>query len=312
MIQDRNVHRDAKFLRRTASGLWFTGNSQTDKDVPIYITQPQWNWRLSGLSGYASTLAGDILLAAGAVPNEAAIGSPLMLPGVGVTTFLLDEFEQRRNDVVGNDIMRNFAGPSVQAFDDVFTISDGFWGVVLEVATHSGAGATSVSNIARSLLMEFPTEQDALDNCPQVPAGFGRVAILTIQAVGGDFIAGTTNTDDGIVAAFNTFDQYGFSMFIDGTSGTLPDFYFNAGAAAFLKDPSGTSILQGRGLAGPTQQPMDSSGDIIVVTLREVGGGVSQINDVRSQWNMDYRPWPVGGEGLGDVSVSQTPAAFAP
>jgi hypothetical protein len=312
MIQDRNVHRDSKFLRRTASGLWSTTQSQTDFDQPIFITQPQWNWRLTGLSGYASTLSGTVLIAAGAVRDRYAIGSPLMLPGVGVTTFLLDEFEQRRQSVPDNDVMRTFSGPSVQAFDDAFTITNGFWGVVLEVATHSGVGATSVSNIARSLLMEFPTEQDALDNCPQVPEGFGRVAILTIHAVGGDFIAGTTFTDAALVAAFNTFDQYGFSMLIDGTTSQLGDFYFNAGGADFLKDPSGAPILQGRGLAGPTQQPMDRSGDLLVVTLREVGGGVSQISDVRSQWQVDYRPFPVGGEGLGDVSVSQTPPSFVP
>jgi hypothetical protein len=308
MIQDRNVHRDAKFLRRTHTGLWYTRDSQTDKDVPQYMTQPRWNWRLTGLEGYASTVFGNVIIAAGAVKLLNACGSPLVLPDVAATTFLLDEFEYRRVDVTGNDVMRNIAGPSTQAFDQAFTISDGFWGVFVVLVDNPGA----VSNISRSLLMEFPTEQIALDNCPQIPEGVGRVAIGTIQAVGGDFIAGTTNTDAALVAAFNTFDQYGWKMVIDGTP-QLADFYFNGQVADFLKDPSGQNILQGKGLADPTVQPiMDTSGDLIVVTLREVGGGLSQIDELRSSWTVDYRPWPVGGEGLGDVSVSQTPPTFVP
>lgn len=312
MIQDRNVHRDAKFLRRTTSGLWITTESQTDKDTPIYATQPQWNFRVTGISASGNTLQGaPVIIAAGAVGPLDACGSPRVLPGTAVTTFIVDEFYHRRNDVNGLDHMREFQGPIVESFDEAFTISDGFWGVFLVLVTHSGAGASSLSNVARSLLMEFPTEQIALDNCPQVPAGFGRVAIGTIQAVGGDFIAGTTNTDAALVAAFNTFDQYGFAARIPQPQSSRR-FWWNGGGPTFLKDPSGVRILDGKGVAGPSLDPSDRSGDIIVVTLREDGGGASQVTDVQTNWTMDYRPWPVGGEGLGDTSVSQTPAAFAP
>ncbi len=308
MIQDRNVHRDAKFLRRTHSFQMYTLDSQTDKDVPQFMVQPEWGWRLTGLSCSFNQLAGaPMLIAAGAVPFLDAIGSPRVVPSAAATTFDLDEFWHRRLDVEVNDVLRNIAGVTAHAFDDLFTISDGFWGVFVVIINNAGA----VSNIARSLLMEFPTEQIALDNCPQIPDGFGRVAIGTIQAVGGDFIAGTTNTDAGLVAAFNTFDRYGFQMEVPIPHGGYG--YQNAGAASFLKDPSGQTVLQGRGLAGATDpDDPDLSGDLIVVTLREVGGGVSQITDDRTLITLDYRPWPVGGEGLGDVSVSQTPSTFVP
>ncbi len=312
MLQDRNAHRDAKFIRRTISGLWQTTESQFDKDVPMYSTQPEWNWRLTGISISANALqVAPVIIAAGAVGPLDACGSPRVNPGVAVPTFILDEFYHRRNDVNGLDHMREFSGPIVEGFDEAFTITDGNWGVVLLLVTHSGAGGSSISNVARSLLMEFPTEEIALANCPQVPAGFGRVAILTIQAVGGDFIAGTTNTDAALVAAFNTFDQYGFAARPPQPQSSR-NWWWNGGAPTFLKDPSGTKILQGKGLAGPSQDPSDRSADIIVVTLREVGASVSQVTDAQTLWTMDYRPWPVGGEGLGDVSVSQTPGSFVP
>ncbi len=308
MIQDRNVHRDAKFLRRTHSFAIDTGDSQTDKDVPQFCIQPEWGWRLSGLSFSFDRIASfPLLIAAGAVKFLDAIGSPGLAPNPAAVTFLTDEFWHRRLDVVDNDLLRNHAGPTARAFSEAFTISDGFWGVFVVIIDNTG----NISNIARSLLMEFPTEQIALDNCPQIPDGFGRVAIGTIQAVGGDFIAQTTNTDAALVAAFNTFDQYGFQL---QTPDTHTGFgYQNAGAASFLKDPAGRPILQGRGLAGASDiVTPDLSGDLLVVTLREVGGGVSQIADDRTLITLDYRPWPVGGEGLGDVSVSQTPSTFVP
>jgi len=273
----------------------------------MYYSQPQYNWRLTDLSAYAGTHAGgSIIIAANAVGPLDAIGNPLVLPGSGVTTFLLDEFEQRRLDVVNNDILRNHAGPSVRAFDDLFTISDGFWGVFLVIINNNG----DISNIARSLLMEFPTEQAALDACPQVPPGFGRVAIGTIQAVGGDFIAGTTNTDAGLVAAFNTFDHYGFRCNIPTPH--TGEFYSNAFGNSSLKSPAGSVILGGRGVAGGTPDDPDRSGDALVVTLREVGADVVQTVQANTNWTVGYRPWPVGGEGLGDVSVSQTPSTFVP
>lgn len=312
MIQDRNVHRDAKFLRRTASGLWITTESQTDKDVPIYAVQPEWNFRVTGISISANQLQSNpVIIAAGVVSGIDACGSPRVNPGVAVTTFIVDEFYHRRIDVNNLDHLREFQGPIVEGFDEAFTITDGNWGVVLLLVTPPSGGGSTLSNVARSLLMEFPTEQIALDNCPQVPAGFGRVAILTIQAVGGDFIAGTTNTDDGVVAAFNTFDQYGFAARPPEPLSSRRN-WWNGGGPSFLNDPSGSRVLQGRGLAGPSQDPSDTSGDIIVVTLREDGGGATQVTDVQTNWTMDYRPFPVGGEGLGDTSVSQTPPSFVP
>lgn len=314
MLQDRNAHRDAKFLRRVHSFNPNTNDSQTDKDGPQFMLQPEFGWRLTDLSVSLNTLSGaPALIGASSVGILDSIGNPQAVPGVATTQFLLDEFWHRRLDVSDNDLLRNVNGPTGTGFSDVFTISDGFWGVFVVLADNNA----NISTLARSSLMEFPTEQDALNACPKNPFGsvfgvngLGRIAIVTINAVGGDFIANTTNTDDALVAAFNTFNKFGYQMQVP-----IPHTgfgYLNAGGASFLRDPAGINVLGGRGVAGGTDPDNpDLSGDALVVTLREVGGSVNWGDD-DSTISVGYRPWPVGGEGLGDMSVSQTPSTFVP
>lgn len=314
MLQDRNAHRDAKFLRRIHSFSPNTADSQTDKDGPQFMLQPEFGWRLTDLSVSFNTLSGaPALIGASSVGILDSIGNPQALPNVAATTFLLDEFWHRRLDVSDNDLLRNVNGPTATPFTNVFTISDGFWGVFVVLADNNA----NISTLARSALMEFPTEQAALAACPRAPFGFvpgvngrGRICIVTINAVGGDFIANTTNTDAGLVAAFNTFDKFGYQMQVP-----IPHTgfgYQNAFASSSLKDPAGIHILGGRGVPGGTDpDDPDLSGDALVVTLREVGGGVVWDDDA-CNISVGYRPWPVGGEGLGDMSVSQTPGQFVP
>ncbi len=316
MIQDRNVHRDALMLRQSATFNFNTASSEGDVERTCYVSQPEYNWRLSGLTCWGSQIAGvPVIISAGAVGPLDATGSPLVADAIAGTSpeFSLEEFFNRRNSVNAPDGLRNFAGPADHPFTTPFTISDGFWGVFVVLITHSGVSSSTLSTLAAFPIMAFPTEQIALDNCPKIPVGFGRVAIVTIQAVGGDFIAGTTNTDAALVAAINTASNYGFSMLFPIETASLSGFfYWNAAARDTLKDPSGQNVLQGRGVKGLTTDPADRSGDLLVVTIKEVGGSISQLNREESGIRVEWRPWPVGGEGVGDASVSQTSPLFVP
>jgi hypothetical protein len=155
--------------------------------------------------------------------------------------------------------------------------------------------------------MGFATEAEALAHCPRVPPSgggntTGRVLILTIQATGGDFIGGTTFTNAAAVFSVGLSEarQQGHSVSNPISSGSSMK-TTNAVLQTALKDPSGTNILQGKGGVG---------GDALVV-MTKCFGGVSIIG-VKGQANVEYRPWPVGGEGLGDTSVSQNRPSFVP
>jgi hypothetical protein len=213
-----------------------------------------------------------------------------------VVTFLVDEL-WRFN---GSNFI-NKAATAAQAFDTgpegVGTVLDGFWGVWLLQINQSN----DINVYAQAPIMAFATEEIALANCPrifQTGNDEGRLAILTINAVGGDFIAATTNTDAALVAAFNTAPQQGHVVSIP--VGSSPHATQSVLGQA-LKDASKTNILQGRG--GP-------GGDALVV-MTKCFGGVSILTGP-AQAVVEYRPWPAGGEGLGDTSVSQNRPQFTP
>jgi len=288
MIQDRNVHRDAQLLRKVIS-VPIVSPLVTDKDIPIYSTRPSYNWRLSDLR--VSTVGHSVAVMevkVQAVRPGYAVGSPQFGQNAA-PTFSMEDFSQATAPGGG---FGNVSGPAAQAFTNAFTILDGFWGVVLLAAT---SGEVSFSTHEALAVMAFPTEELALQSCPRVPPGLGRVAILTIQAVGGDFIAQTTNTDAALVAAFNTAPQDGHVAAVSAASENRD---YQAILGQQLKDASGTSILQGKAVT-----------DLIALTVRSAGAPVIV---GPSSAIIEYRPWPVGGEGLGDVSVSQTPSSFVP
>jgi len=300
MLQDRNIHRDAQALRKSLTIALSVPEFGVNQDEPLFHFTPRYNWRLSDLNCWRQDLSDAVLtISAQAVPVGAAVGTPRVLPGTAVATFLVDEYWRLAPD---GESMFNKAATPAQAFGGlgVATVLDGFWGVWLLQTNQSSDQVV----IAQAPIMAFPTEEIALANCPKVRAlgspsdTNGRLAILTVQAVGGDFIAGTTNTDAALVAAFNTFNQAGHVCSLPVSSiprSTLPVLQTN------LKDPSGTNIIQGRG--GP-------GGDALVL-MTKCFGGVSILNGP-AFGVMDFRPWPAGGEGLGDTSVSQNRPQFAP
>ena len=299
MLQDRNIHRDAQALRKAITVELITPQFGVDQDEPMWITQPRYNWRLSDLHGSAQGIGtADLVVKAQSVPPFSALGSP-QLGQAAAVTFTVEEFWRRSGF---GAVFTNVAADAAKGFDStgIATVLDGFWGVwLLEVNQSSDKQI-----FAGSPIMAFATEADALRNCPQVrPSGSGefngRCAILTINAVGGDFIAGTTNTDAALVAAFNTAPQDGHVFTMD-TATPAP---YQATLGQQLKDASGTNILQGRGgLIDP------ESGDWLCLSVRSTGASVlTGANAV-----VEYRPWPSGGEGLGDTSVSQNRPSFVP
>ena len=294
MIQDRNAHRDSQLIRKAVTVPLTVPAFGVDQDEPIYATIPRYNWRLSDLDTFVSNLANAVLtVSASSVEPRAVFGSGAPHIGqLGTPNFSVGEHWRRLGDTLINVAVQ----PS-NNFDDPFTILDGFWGVVLFVTNDSG----DINDLVPANIMAFETEEIALANCPKVvpaPSLYGRLAIVTIHAVGGDFIAQTTNTNAALVAAFNNAPQDGHVVSIPVGSTPHPT---KSVLGQQLKDASGTRLLQGKG--GP-------GGDMLVVGVKCFGG--ASVLTGPAQAVVEYRPWPVGGEGLGDASVSQNRPSFVP
>ncbi len=296
-VQDRNIHRDAQALRKSVAVELIVPTFGVDQDQPIYHTVPRYNWRLSDLNCWIHDLQDAVLtVSAQAVPVGAVVGSPIITPS-GSPDQTIGTHHQFEAD--GITMIRRI--PQVVAYTNPFTILDGFWGVILFVIDETG----TITTIAQAPIMAFATEKIALANCPKVPPialpnTFGRVLIQTINADGGDFIGGTTNTNAALVAAFNVAPQAGHvcscPISSSDTSKQTP-----AVLGQQLKDASGTNILQGKGGVG---------GDALVVMTKCFGG--TSIIGLKGQAVVEYRPWPSAGEGLGDTSVSQNRPSFVP
>lgn len=308
MLQDRNIHRDAQALRKSLSVPLIVPVAGVDQDEPIFLHAPKYGWRLGEMYGSIQTVAtADLIVKAQAVgPGTNALGSPQLAQGTGAATFLIEEFWRRGHAGVSNGVV-NVAPTAAQAFGagGVATVLDGFWGVWLLQVDQSSL----ITLHPQAPTMAFATEALALANCPKVVdtggAGFGRLAILTVEASGGDFIAGTTNTDAALVNAFNTAPQDGHAITFSISNTNQAE---SAVLQTALKDASGQNIIQGRGSTGVVNNVNGAPGDLLAVTVRSAGAVVITGGNV----NVELRPWPSGGEGLGDTSVSQNRAQFAP
>ncbi len=283
-VQDRNVHRDAQIARKALNAL-IEDPATVDEDEPIYYTTPRYNYRISDLIAYARVIAtADITLRAKAVQVNGVVGQPA-LAAAGAVTFAIESFWQ---NVAG--VLTDRAATAAQAFTDAFTVLEDGWGVVLIVVDAAG----TITTRAASSTMGFGTEALALLACPGVngDGSEGVVAVLTIEAVGGDFDATADNTDTA--NAFNFFDAGGHSLTL--VVDTDPQ-SVNATLATAIKDPAGMRILDGRG-----------DNDMLVISARSDGAAVT----TEGTFQCEYRPSPIQGEGRGNESVSQTAAQFTP
>ncbi len=314
MLQDRNIHRDAQALRKSVAVPLIAPTFGVDQDEPLLILPLPYNWRLSNLYGSFQDLSvADLIVKAQGVQGGDlvnALGSPQLGQGSGVTTFTIEEFHKRGLSG-GTGTFTNVAAAAAISFaaggNGIATVLDGFWGVWLVQVNQSNDRET----VAQAPIMAFATEAEALRNCPAVrniggPSDTpGRCAILTVQAVGGDFIAGTTNTDAALVAAFNTAPQDGHVMTMT-QSGNPSSFSSVLGQQ--LKDPAGLNILQGKGSSGLVNASNGANGDLLCLSVRSAGAPVI----VGGLAILEFRPWPAGGEGVGDASVSQVRPSFVP
>jgi hypothetical protein len=283
--QDRNIHRDAIALRRVLSIPVTVPVAGNDQDEPLYAYQPRYNYRVSDLSAYAAVVAtAAVIVKAQVVPPLATVGEP-QLGDDSAITFTIEELWQ--NDL---GVLTNVAADATADFSAAFTVLDGFWGVVLVLLD----GAQAQTTVAQAPVMAFATEALALANAPRVPAGRGVVAILTINAVGADFVGLTDDTDTA--DSFNTAPRDGHVANLAINTGSQQ---VNATLAQSLEDASGTRILQGKGGVG---------GDLLVVTGRMTGSAV--LTDAVA--HVDIRPFPAQGEGMGNISASNTEPSFVP
>ncbi len=283
--QDRNIHRDAIALRRAISIPITVPAAGNDQDEPLYAYQPRYNYRISDLSAFAAVVAtAAVIVKAQTVPPFAVAGEPQAAAAAAVT-FAIEEFWQ--NDTA---VLTNVAPIAAQVITAAFTVLDGFWGVMLVQAD----GAQTVTTKAQAPVMAFATEALALANCPRPTALNGVVQIITIQAVGADFVAKTDDTDTA--NAFNTAPRDGHVANL--AIAAVPQ-QVNAVLAQSIEDASGTRIIQGKGGAG---------GDLLVVTGRMAGSAVLTDPIVI----VDIRPFPAQGEGMGNISASNTQPAFVP
>lgn len=302
MLQDRNLHRDAKALRKSIAIPTTVPAFGVDQDEPIFACQPRYNWRLSDLEVQHSALAtADLIVKAQAVPPGAAVGSP-QLGAFAALTFQVEEFWKKRDD---NNAFSN-VGAQFQGFSNApLRVLDGFWGVFLLIVDSSDA----LEVIVNDPVQAYETEEIALANCPKVrPTQFssgtvGRAAIGTILAGGafGDWVAGSSDTNE--LVALNTAPQDGHVV-TESISTSPRSFQSERGQQ--LKDASETNILQGKG--GTDTPVVGEGGDSLVLSVRSAGapvltGGIAVV---------EYRPWPAGGEGVGDASVSQNRPSFVP
>jgi hypothetical protein len=285
-VQDRNAHRDAQLLRKALNIALRVPAAGVDQDEPIYATQPRYNYRVMDLSAYADVVAtADLILKAQCVPPLAVVGEPQFGTAAAIT-FTIEELWQ--NDL---GVLTNVAPDATADFSAAFTVLDGFWGVVLVMLD----GAQAQTTLAQAPIMAFATEALALANCPRVPAGQGVVGIMTLQAVGADFIALTTLTNVGtVVIATAPRDGHVVTLPVAAVPSQV-----NAVLGQQIKDASGTRIIEGKGGVG---------GDLLVVSARSDGASVL----TNGQGSVEYRPFPAQGEGRGDISASQTQAAFVP
>jgi len=283
-VQDRNIHRDAKALRKSVTVPALVPGA-VDVDTPFFQIQPRYNYRVSDLSVYAGVVAtAAATIKASVVGLLDAVGTPAAAAATAVT-FTLEAFWQ---NVAG--VMTSVAATAAQAFTGTETVTGGGWGVWLIQATAAG----TITTKAPGATMGYATEADALRACPAPDALNGVVAILTLfTTVGNDFIAGTTNTDAAAVTSFNTSSRDGHAAALAINAGAQ---YANATQGQKLQDEAGSRILQGVGADAV------GGGDLLVLTSRSAGTPVF----TNAQATVEFRPFPAQGEGSQSMSNSMT------
>lgn len=280
--QDRNVDRNAEVARKYLVAVAASPGS-TDKDLIRHLFGPRHNFRLTDLEFYAESVATATARNRICIAKElSAVGAP-QFTGAAAVTFAVEAFDQ-----LDAGVFVTVAAVAAQAFGNVAEVADGFWGSW----TVQIDGAQAITTKPASGLMAFLTEEDAIKNAPAPDAANGLVGVLTLEASGGDFIAGTTNTNAALVNAFNTIDRGG--IFVDVAISALESL---SQADLDLAANRRLSVAKVGNLVG-------IEGDLLVLTTRSAGAAVF----VDGAATGGYRKFPLQGEAGPDVATGLTAA----
>lgn len=277
--QDRNADRNAQFIRKHVT-VPVVSAAAINNDDPFFSYQPRFNFRLTDLTAYATVIATTLsTIKAIVAPLLSAAGNAVAASAAAVT-FSIELYFQ---NVAG--VLTSRAATAAQAFTGTETIAANLWGVWLVQVTAAGVQTTKAAADA----MAFATEADALAATPAPDALNGVCTVITIQAAGGVFTAGTTNTNAG--NAFNSHGREGHSLVLAVSAARQQ---VQGTRATALRDDAGVRLIVG------------TSADLIVLTARRTAASVI----TNGQAVMEFRKTPAQGEGIEastGLAVAQVP-----
>lgn len=273
--QDRNVDHKADLPRKVLV-VPVAAPGVTDKDLIRLLYRPRHNFRIPDLQIFLEVNGTATARIRSCIVKElSAVGAP-QLTAAAAVTFAVEAFDQ-----LDAGVFETVAAVAAQAFTAAFTVLDGFWGVV----TVQIDGAQAITTKAQAGVMAFLTEADAIKRAPKPDALNGLVTVLTIQAVGADFVGATDDTDTA--NAFNTIDRGG--IFVDTVVLATEQIQF---ADLSL---TANNRLQVAGLGNLVGQ----LGDLIAVTVRSAGAATFTAAAVSAE----VRKFPLQGESAPDVAT---------
>lgn len=277
-VQDRNVHRDSDFARsRLVIPLQDIAGGAANRDVPFFAIKPRYNARITDLYAHAQAVATTAMeVRALSVPNLYAAGE-VAAAAAAAATFALEAFWQ--ND---DGVLTPVGATAAQAFTSAFTVVDGGWGVV----TVQIDGSQTITTKTRGPTQNYATEALALANAPAPDAGNGVVCVITIEASGADFVAGTDDTDTA--NSFNTWARIGHQA----------DLAVSTGFQTVLS----TRASRNKDYAGGRLLDVLAESDLIVLTGRSAGAS-DQTNGFAV---LEFRPFPLQGEGRANLATGRT------
>jgi hypothetical protein len=198
--------------------------------------------------------------------------------GAAAVTFSVPALWQVRAD--GTLILR--AADGTVAFSEAFTISANLWGAVTLMIDAAGAYTTRAALQA----MAFATQAEAVAAAAPVASGQGLVCVLAIQAAGGTFTGGTTNTN-----AANAL----FSPSRDGHLAQL----------AIDTDPQYVQGTREDGLLLAGVPTVSGAADVDPIVLLARSTGVPVLTE--AQATVEWRKIPAQGESTGGATGLSRP-----
>lgn len=287
--QDRNIDRNAEVARKYPVAI-AAAPTATNIDQIRFLFQVRHNFRVTDLEVYAQDVGTAIIRARACIAKElSAVGFPLAAPAAAVT-FAIEAFTQ-----LDAGVFVSVGATAAQAFGNVAQIADTFWGSW----TIQIDGAQVITTKPASLSMAFLTQEEALKQAPAPDAANGLVGVLTIEANGGPFIAGTTLTNAALVDSFDLVGRGG--LFVDVPILATPD------AVQANIDPGATSSVfapNRRLHVAKLGNLIGETGDFLVATVRSTGAAT--ITD--GKITLGYRKFPLQGESGPDVATGLSAA----